>query len=95
MPTAELPLRLAEFDQLFTLAQGVERPQPEHLRVRLSGGPGVAEQARDVTARESACCSFFDFDVHADGATVVVDVRVPANRVDVLDGLARRVSPGR
>ncbi len=87
LPTADRPTRLAEFDGLFASLQEVRREEPGWLRLRLDDGEGVEDQARDLTARESACCSFFDFDVHGGDGEVVVDVRVPDSRVVVLDGL--------
>jgi thioredoxin len=87
LPTADRPTRLAEFDSLFTSLHEVRREEPGWLRLRLDAGEGVEDRARDLTARESACCSFFDFSVHHGDGEVVVDVRVPDNRVVVLDGL--------
>jgi hypothetical protein len=88
LPTADRPARFAEFDGLFAALRGLRREQPGWLRLRLDDAEGVAEQARDLTAREADCCSFFDFDVHREAGEVVVDVRVPPNRVAMLDGLA-------
>ncbi|WP_308283486.1 thioredoxin family protein [Pseudonocardia nigra] len=87
LPTAERPTRLAEFDGLFAWLRGLRREEPGWLRLRLDDGEGVEENARDLTAREASCCSFFDFDVHRGDGELVVDVRVPASRVIVLDGL--------
>jgi hypothetical protein len=90
LPTAEQPLREAEFDALFATAlRGVARPAPSWLRLRFDAGTGVEERMRDLTARESSCCSFFDFEVTA-GDGLTLDVRVPQARIEVLDGLARR-----
>jgi hypothetical protein len=62
---------------------GVERPAPDRLRPTFDGDAEI----EDLIARESSCCSFFDVEPTAtrDGL-----VRVPAARVAVLDGLARR-----
>jgi hypothetical protein len=87
LPTAERSTRLAEFDGLFVSLRGLRREEPGWLRLRLDDGEGVEAGARDLTAREASCCSFFDFDVHRVDGEVVVDVRVPASRVVVLDGL--------
>jgi thioredoxin len=87
LPTADRPTRLAEFDGLFASLRGLRREEPGWLRLRLDDVEGVEEQARDLTARESSCCSFFDFYVHHEVGEVVVDVRVPESRVVVLDGL--------
>jgi hypothetical protein len=91
LPTAEQPLRVRAFDELFaeTLV-GVDRVSPTRLRLRLVVGEQVAARARDLTARESECCSFFAFAVTVDGERVEVDVTVPAIQVPVLDALAAR-----
>ncbi|GAA1745067.1 hypothetical protein [Luedemannella helvata] len=93
LPTAERPLRLAEFDELFTRAvRGGERLGARHLRVTLAGGPDLAESVRDLAARETECCSFFDFTVTApEPGLVRLDIEVPAARIDVLDAWAARV----
>ena len=66
LPTAEQPLRLAEFDALFTAAvRGSTRLSPTHLRLQLTGDPDLEAVVRDLTVRESECCSFFMFGVDA------------------------------
>ncbi|WP_232667722.1 hypothetical protein [Pseudonocardia sp. TRM90224] len=91
LPTAERPLRQAEFSDLFRSVREVDWVGATRLRLVLDETGGIEGWARDLTARESECCSFFDFDVSSDGGRVVVDVRVPESRVDVLDGLAAQV----
>lgn len=89
LPTADQPARLAEFDRLFASSlREIRREEPGWLRMRLHGGAEVEATARDLTAREAECCSFFGFTVNRAGDEVVVDVRVPADREVVLDGLA-------
>ncbi|XVV17371.1 hypothetical protein ACQP2X_24230 [Actinoplanes sp. CA-131856] len=95
LPTAERPLRLAEFDRLFTTAvREVERKQATHARLRLAGPAGLAAAVRDLTARETECCSFFSFTVTAEpgdgGERVVLDVEVPPEHADVLAALVER-----
>ena len=93
LPTAERPLRLAEFDALFTeSARGVRRVSPEVLRFELMLGPDVAARAAELAARETSCCSFFTFTLTVDGAGLRLDVAVPGARSDVLDALAERVA---
>lgn len=94
LPTAEQPLRLAEFDALFaTAVRGGDRPGPRHLRVSFAGGARVAEKVRDLAARESECCSFFTFTVTAPHpGEVRLEVAVPAGYVEVLDALEQRVA---
>jgi hypothetical protein len=94
LPTAEQPLRQAEFEALFTAAaRDAERPTQQHLRVTVSGGSDVAASIRDLADRETQCCSFFAFTVSAPEAGVVqLDVEVPAGHVDVLDALQARAA---
>jgi hypothetical protein len=93
LPSAELPLRLAEFDELFaTAVRGEHRLSATRLRLLLD--PAAEPRARDLTGRETQCCSFFTFTfAPADGA-VQLDVEVPAAHVDVLDALAQRAKAG-
>ena len=52
LPTAERPLRLAEFDDLFaTAVRAVEPLDARHVRMSLTGPAGLAESVRDLTAR--------------------------------------------
>jgi hypothetical protein len=96
LPTADQPLREAEFDTLFAMAlRGVQRPAPTWLRLDLDAGAEVEATTRDLTARESSCCLFFDFQLTPAVDRLVLDVRVPEARVDVLDGLARRAEAAR
>ncbi|MFU8876250.1 hypothetical protein [Micromonospora sp. SL4-19] len=92
LPTAERPLRLAEFDQFFQDAvRGADRLSAQHLRLHLDGAEQVEKAARNLTARESSCCTFFTFDIaRPDLHSLTLDVRVPAAHVDVLDALAQR-----
>ena len=97
LPTAERPLRLAEFDNLFaTAVRAVEPLDPGHVRMSLTGPAGLAEMVRDLTARETGCCSFFSFTVTphpaADGEALTLDIAVPEAYVDVLGSLAQRAA---
>ena len=95
LPTAAQPLRVAEFDALFATAlRGVERPEPGWLRLHLDGNTEVESATRELTARESSCCSFFDFQLTTNAA-LVLDVRVPDERIEVLEGLARQAEASR
>ncbi|MFI7213479.1 hypothetical protein [Micromonospora maritima] len=97
LPTTQRPLRLAEFDTLFRDALlAVDRPSARHLRLRLDGAGHVERTARDLTARESACCAFFTFDLaRTDDGALTLDIRVPTAHTDVLDALAARAVPRR
>jgi hypothetical protein len=90
LPTAEQPLRVAEFDALFaTSAVGAVRTAPTRLRVHLKGPEDLFDRVRDLADRESACCSFFTFAVTATGdGTVTLDVEVDPAHIQVLDNVA-------
>jgi hypothetical protein len=91
LPTVEQPLRLAEFDDLFaTSLRGQQRLSPTVLRWQLD--PAADATARELTARESSCCSFFAFSFTPDGESLAVEVQVPAAHADVLDALADRAA---
>ena len=90
LPTAQRPLRIAEFDDLLASVTRSMRPAPTRLDLLL---PHTAEAvARDLAERETACCAFFDFQFEAAGPDVVMHVNVPTEHVDVLDALEERVS---
>ncbi|WP_326555375.1 hypothetical protein [Micromonospora sp. NBC_01813] len=96
LPTAEQPLRLAEFDYLFASAvSGVARVDRTRVRLDLRPEPTLAARAADLMMRESDCCSFFTFTLTATGGQLALDVAVPAGHVDVLDALAARAAGGR
>ena len=93
LPTVERPLRLAEFDDLFATALlEQQRLSPTQLMWRLDRAAETV--ARDLTARESSCCSFFSFTFVPDEGAARLDVQVPAAQVEVLDALADRAAAG-
>jgi hypothetical protein len=97
LPTAEQPLRLAEFDDLFaTAVREVELADPTHGRLHLSGPAGLAAHVRDLTARETECCSFFTFTTNpqpaTDGEAAILHIEVPAAHADVLASLLQRAN---
>jgi hypothetical protein len=95
LPTAQHPVRVEELEALFAIASRTERVGDRHLRVSFPGHRGLDARVRELTGRESECCSFFDFAVSTLPGQIVLDVRVPVARVDVLDGLAQLSSAGR
>jgi hypothetical protein len=91
LPTAEQPLRVAEFDVLFaTAVRPAERTGTTTLLVHLPAD--AVSTIHDLVARETACCSFFSFDVRASDAGTDVLVQVPEEHAPVLDALVRVVS---
>ncbi len=94
LPTAERPLRTAEFEGLS--AQAVlraERPEPTRLRLDLTPTPQVAARAAELAARETQCCSFFTFTLTLSGGQLSLEVTAPAAHVAVLDGIAALLTP--
>ena len=89
LPTAERPLRQAEFDALFTSARRVTRNELE-VELHLVGSAGLRERVEDLAARETACCSFFAFDVEGEDDDLVLRIAVPEERRDILEALATR-----
>jgi hypothetical protein len=97
LPTAERPVRLAEFDDLFaTAVRRVEPVTATHLRLHLAGPAGLAARVQELTTRETACCSFFTFtttsQTDVDDEAVALDVTVPAAYAGVLGSFAQRAS---
>ncbi|MDP9869851.1 MULTISPECIES: hypothetical protein [Streptosporangium] len=93
LPTAEQPLRVAEFDALFTEAvQAVQRPEQTRLRLELVFSPGNAGRAAELTARENGCCSFFTFTLTVADSSLALEVTVPPRQVEVLDALQERAA---
>ena len=92
LPSADRPPRVAEFDDLFAAAVlGVHRGGPTELALTLAAAPGRAELVRDLTRRETECCSFFTFRLE-DGDPLRLRVTVPPAYTDVLDALADRAT---
>ena len=92
LPTAERPLRLAEFDALFaTAVRDVRSLSPTRARMWLAGVDPA--RVRDLTAREAECCSFFTFTVAEDPLTL--EIEVPPAHADVLESLVRRADAAR
>ena len=91
LPTVERPLRLQEFDEVFsTVLRGQERVSPHVLRWVFD--PAAEATLRDLTARESECCSFFDFGFASADGNVVMSIGVPAEQLAVLDAIEARVT---
>lgn len=91
LPTAERPLRVAEFDALFAKRLvRVERQSSTHARIELQSGDETVALAQDLTERETACCSFFSFTVNGTDDATTIDVGVPDSRAEVLEALVTR-----
>lgn len=93
LPTAERPLRAANFDELFAGAVlGIGRPAPTRLRLDLRHDPAAAGRVAELAAAETGCCSFFSFTLTVTGSALTLDVAVPAAYVAVLDALGDRAA---
>lgn len=93
LPTEERPLRVAEWDALFSeRLTSVSRPHPLHLRLDLVDGPGVEDRVRDLVERESDCCSFFTFTTTPGEDVPRLDISVDQAHEAVLDALAARTA---
>ena len=91
MPTAGRPLRLAEFDALFASVTAVHH-EGTVTRLHLGGGPGLADRVRDLTDRESQCCSFFTFTVTGSDTEVDLEIEVPPQHRSIGAAIAARAS---
>lgn len=93
LPTAERPLRLAEFDALFAEAVTEVRPDgPGRVLMALRPEPRVAGRAAELAARETGCCSFFAFTLSAAGGELNLQVSVDDRHIEVLDALTARAT---
>jgi hypothetical protein len=91
LPTAERPMRAAEFSDLFTDAVlKVDRPESGRLRLALRPGRETASRAAALTAAETECCSFFRFTLTVENDNLSLDISVPPSRTQILDALADR-----
>ncbi|MBO2453039.1 hypothetical protein J4573_38515 [Actinomadura barringtoniae] len=88
LPTADRPLRTAQFREVFgELTRTIERLAPERLRLTLVTSPEVAGRVAELAVREIECCSFFEFTLTA-GKGLSLDIAVPQGREAILDAMA-------
>jgi hypothetical protein len=93
LPTEEQPLRIAEWDALFSEhLTALSRPAAQRVRLELSAASGGEDRVRDLAGRESGCCSFFTFDLTDDDGAVRLDIAVNSVHQPVLDALAERAA---
>ena len=76
--------------QAATTNHKVAHPVTGPIPVQRAAEAVEPEDEEPLTARESACCTFFTFTITADPTEVTVDVEVPPVHVDVLDALQDR-----
>jgi len=90
LPTAEQPLRVAEFDALFAAhLKTATRIDPTTLDLTLAAEAQAA--TADLTARETECCSFFHFDLTPASNQLRLRITVPPAHTAVLDALGERL----
>ena len=92
LPTAERPLRLAEFDALFASCLTRLTADSDGVRMELRGDTGLYERVKDLAIREATCCSFFTFIVDGTDTHVDLSISVPPARRDILDALTARAA---
>jgi hypothetical protein len=69
--------RLAEYQRLFAQALLGKERTAEGIRFRFRAAPDVETWVRHLAAREKACCAFYEYTVHVEGAEVLWDCAVP------------------
>lgn len=103
LPTAEQPLRVAEFDDLFaTGLRSIEYPNgSRRARLVFDGEDDLADRVQRLADAETSCCSFFTFTLtprptdDPAGVRLALDIEVPAARAGVLAALVRRAEHAR
>jgi hypothetical protein len=78
--------RLAEYGRLFTAAYAGRERTIAGMRWWLRADPGIAEWARDLAARERACCAFLTIAVTEDGDRVRWEASAEPAAQAVVDG---------
>lgn len=92
LPTADRPLRVAEFDALFgTSLQSIEQSSDTDARLVLSGDQSIADRVRQLAEAETACCSFFTFTItEPQPGHVDLAIEVPPAHAEVLTTMLDR-----
>lgn len=93
LPTAEQPLRRAEFDALFAEdVLTVEQTSSREVALALKPEAGVAARAARLATAETGCCSFFTFGLTITAGRVDMVVSTDPGHGDVLTALAARAA---
>lgn len=91
LPTAEQPLRIAEFDAFFAQdALAVIRHSAELLSIAVR--PEAAGRAAMLAVKETGCCSFFTFELKASGGEVILSVSADPAHAEILAALGDRAA---
>ncbi len=90
LPTAERPLRVAEFDEFFTVVLRFDRPQPTRLDLVL---PRDAEATdRYLADRKANAARSSRSASNRTAEDVVMHIGVPSARVKILDAIEARIA---
>lgn len=73
----------------------MQQPATDIALLTLRPDASVAARAADLTARETACCSFFEITLTATGGQLTLQIRTPAAHIEVLDALVERARRAR
>ena len=95
LPVAAQPFRLMEFEELFrSQTRPPRRIDAHRVEFTFANANDLYAHVSDLVARESACCSFFEFTINEDASAdqdhLILQIGVPANRDEVLEALAER-----
>jgi hypothetical protein len=95
LPVAAQPFRLMEFEELFrSQTRPPRRIDAHRVEFTFANANDLYAHVSDLVARESACCSFFEFTINEDASAdqdhLVLRIGVPANRDEVLEALTER-----
>lgn len=93
LPTAEQPLRRAEFDALFSRdVLDIAQTSPPQITLALRPDPEVAARAAKLAAAETGCCSFFTFGLTITDGRIDMVISAKSPHEDVLAALAARAT---
>jgi hypothetical protein len=92
LPGEDRPLRVAEFEDFFTGdVTRVATPTPGQLRVEVRPDAASAARAASLGVRETACCSFFTFELAISEGAVALTIGTGPEQEDVLAALGEHV----
>lgn len=60
------------------------------MRLYLTNPAGLGDRVRDLATRETACCSFFNFEIRGNNDDLLLQVSVPPEWRDILSAMADR-----
>jgi len=91
LPTVEQPLRRQEFDDLFAEdVISVDQTSARLVRLELRADPATAAHAARLAGMETACCSFFTFELTITDGRVSMAISTEAAHERVLGALGAR-----